>query len=449
MKEGKELKPRPTLEQIQKELSGTFVAIGVLLNECFYQDSGNKLIGETLKYPGKNPLTVVDLNKTMIGRYLPIYYAYAYEGRAIPNYENELDPSGDNNLERLADFAWIFHSDASYFDLCLDVAGLDVQTDAGYLQDMIERVRARRSLDEGDSLSISELALLADMSERSVKNALTAEGSGRLNADKNGSVENTEARRWLEGRRGFVPTQKKEFPESLDEHPDQLDVLEIPPFIRYRIEKRFARHLFDRIALNDVSSPNYDGVYKNEYPEIIERVAKEAGLAEESIQAALQQPIRIRPQDCQGIAKAILVDPIWFTTQVMRALFPVQTDMLLNPSHYSIEMPTLQLEGNAVEIILSEAMINHGYLDMPAHAKALFPEDCFGTRIKGDVGHFVELHYGGRIEQTDIRIKSEQTISPRKRFNAWYQKELSARPGDRIRLTRTGERTYELTHLPK
>ena len=102
-----------------------------------------------------------------------------------------------------------------------------------------------------------------------------------------------------------------------------------------------------------------------------------------------------------------------------------------------------------MEIILSEAMIKHGYLDIPGHAKALFPKDCFGTRARGDTGKPVELRYGGRVEQTDIRIKSEQTVSPRKRFNAWYQKELSARAGDRIRLTRVGDRAYELTHLPK
>jgi hypothetical protein len=94
-------------------------------------------------------------------------------------------------------------------------------------------------------------------------------------------------------------------------------------------------------------------------------------------------------------------------------------------------------------------MIEHGYLDLPMHAKTLFPEDSFGTRTKGDTGTPIELRYGGHAEQTDIRIKSEQTISPRKRFTAWFQKELSAAPGDRIRVTRTADRAYELTHLPK
>jgi hypothetical protein len=447
MKNNKEDRQRPALEQIQKELQGTFAAIGVLLNESFYPKSGDKLIGVSWEYGSKDGLNAINLSRTVIGRYLPIYYTYAYDGRVIPGYEDELDESGEN-MERLADFALIFRSDSAYFDLCLDVAGLDVETDVGHLQDMIDRLRARRTLDEGSFMSISELALLADMSERSVRNALIMEGTGRLNADKSGDIENAEARRWLEGRRGFVPTQKKEFPKNLDECPDQLDVLEIPPFVQDRIIKRFAQNELDKIALETASSPHYDGVYQ-EYPEIIQKVAKAAGLAEESIRGALQQPLRISPQDCQGIAKAILVDPVWFTMQVMRALFPTQMDMLLNPFHYSEEISTLQLEGNSVEIILSEAMIKHGYLDIPAYAKALFPKDCFGTRTRGDTGADIVLHYGEHVEQTDIRIKSEQTISPRKRFNAWYQKELSARPGDRIRLRRVDDRAYELTHLPK
>ncbi|MBA2659788.1 MAG: hypothetical protein H0U72_09685 [Nitrosospira sp.] len=446
MKDSKEFKPRPTLVQIENELRGTFVAVGVLLDECFYRGSGSKLIGVPLEHR-EQAISAVDLNKTTIGRYLPIYYRYAYEGKVVPGYEDEINESGDN-MERLADFARIFQSDSSYFDLCLDVASLDVETDIGHLSDMIDRLRARHDLDDGSSMSILDLALLADMSDRSVRNAVTVEGPGRLLVDNKGMVENAEARRWLSGRRGFVPTQKKEFPESLDEYPDQLDALEIPPFVHQRLAKRFAPHEIDMALLDSVSSPNYDGAY-TEYPEVVQRAAKEAGLPEQSIQAALQQPIRIRPQDCPGIAKAISVDTVWFTTQVMSALFPTQTDMLLNPSHYLNDMPTLKLEGNTVEVILSEAMIQHGYLDLPAHAKELFPTDCFGTRTKGDTGKFIELHYSGRVEQTDIRVKSEQTISPRKRFNAWYQKELRAQPGDRIRLSRKADRVYELTYLPK
>lgn len=451
MKEAKEVRQKPTLKQIQRELKGTFAAIGVLLNECFYRDSGSNLLGISEEHVKENRLRgameEVNLDKTVIGRYLPIYYTYAYEGRVIPGYENEVQ-NWDTNIELLSDFMHIFASDWSYFDLCLDVVGIDNQTDVGYLRDMIDRVRARNALDNGDSLDISDLAILAEMNERSVKNALTTDGHSRLVADKNGKVENTEARRWLKDRRGFIPTSKQEFPENLSETPDQLDALEIPAFVRYRIAKRFEKNFLVNVALEMASSPTYDQAFL-EYSDLISQVAEEAGLTPQTIQDAMQQPLRIKPEDCVAIAKVILVDPVWLTMQVLRALFPTPMDMVLNPSHYSSKSVSAEIEGNSVDVILSKAMIDHGYLDIPSHVKSIFPEDCFGTRKKDNTGKTVELFYGGRVEETDIRIKSENTISPRKRFNAWFQKELAAAPGDRIRITRTSERTYELTHVPK
>ena len=303
----KEDRQRPSLEQVQKELQGTFTAIGVLLNESFYPGSGDKLIGVPLGYGSNEGLLAVDLSRTVIGRYLPIYYTYAYDGRVIPRYEDELDESGEN-MERLADFAWIFRSDSAYFDLCLDVAGLDIETDVGHLQDMIDRLRARRSLDAGSYMSIGELAVLADMSERSVRNALAVEGTGRLNADKSGNVENAEARRWLQGRRGFVPTRKKEFPGNLDECPDQLDALEIPPFVQDRLIKRFAQNELDKIVLETASSPHYDRVNK-EYPEIIQKAAKAAGLGEESIRAPCNSPSASDRKIVKGLRKQFRSTP--------------------------------------------------------------------------------------------------------------------------------------------
>lgn len=448
LKYSKEVKPRPTLEQVQQELRGTFVAVGALLNETFYPGSGSSLIGVPITFRGADAIATVNLEQTVIGRNLPIYYAYAYDGVLVPGYEREVEQDANEMIERLTDFMLIFHTDSSYFDLCLDVAGLDVSTDCGHLDDMIARLSARRSLDDGSLVAISEIALLADMAERSVKNAANADGAARLAVDKNGMAENNEARRWLSGRRGFVPTQRKSFPANLEECPDQLNALEIPSFVHNRISLRFAKDFCDHLGLEVAMSPGGTQAYE-EYPETIQLAAKEAGLSPETIHAAMHQPLRINPEDCAALAKALAVDPVWFTMQVMTGLFPTQMDMLLNPSHYNPTADAVQIEGNSVEIILTEAMIKHGYLDLPTHAKSLFPDDCFGTRNTGDTGKCVELHYGDHVEATDIRIKSEQTVSPRKRFSAWYQKELSATAGDRIRITRTAERSYQLIHLPK
>lgn len=60
-------------------------------------------------------------------------------------------------------------------------------------------------------LSIKEIALLADMDERSVRNASNPKTPGALKTVQIGKrtmVEPEEAKRWLSGRKGYVPLQK-------------------------------------------------------------------------------------------------------------------------------------------------------------------------------------------------------------------------------------------------
>lgn len=59
-------------------------------------------------------------------------------------------------------------------------------------------------------LSLSEIAVLADMDERSVRNAASSKNPDALKTvtiNKRTMIAITEARRWLAGRKGFVPTQ--------------------------------------------------------------------------------------------------------------------------------------------------------------------------------------------------------------------------------------------------
>ncbi len=100
-------------------------------------------------------------------------------------------------------------------------------------------------------------------------------------------------------------------------------------------------------------------------------------------------------------------------------------------------------------MILTEAMIKHGYLDIPSYAKGMFPSDCFGGRAGNDKGSSITLKYGDMEVETDVRVKSENTISPRKRFTSWFEKGIAAKGGDRIRVTRLEDRVFEMTHLTK
>ncbi len=84
------------------------------------------------------------------------------------------------------------------------------------IEDTVHAAHARAAIDGIDngltaSLSVRQLALLADMTEGAVRNAMTQSGEARLAAilgEKPVRFEIEEARRWLEGRRGYRATPK-------------------------------------------------------------------------------------------------------------------------------------------------------------------------------------------------------------------------------------------------
>ena len=99
-----------------------------------------------------------------------------------------------------------------------------------------------------------------------------------------------------------------------------------------------------------------------------------------------------------------------------------------------------------IEVELTDAMIKNGYLDFPISARSSFPGNALGIRSADDHGVPVELHFGGRTVHSDIRLKSGAALSPRARFTRWFRT-WQASPGDRIRVSRLDERTYELSYL--
>lgn len=89
----------------------------------------------------------------------------------------------------------------------------DFMSENGACRIVADAALARSNLDEGEpELTTRELALLADMTEGAVRNALADKGENGLRAipgRKNPVVvERAEALRWLEGRRGFVPSPR-------------------------------------------------------------------------------------------------------------------------------------------------------------------------------------------------------------------------------------------------
>jgi hypothetical protein len=238
-----------------------------------------------------------DVRQSPIGQDVPVYHEYAFEARmprgcGIANWGNEV---GFKTLEE-------------------SIAG---QTEdgsnsaSGPVYEMVQLVKARLALDNGDRLSIKQIALLARMTEKSVSNALHADGDNRLKgaaANKVDTlVENHEALCWLRGRRSFRETT---FPEFDGEQPETLSHAEISKYIHDRVYSL------------------YGGEEAKDYPDI---AIAQLGWEDDTqrLYDIFVNTSAIHPMDCEALASLIKVDAAWFTEQVMRALFPRQMELSL------------------------------------------------------------------------------------------------------------------------
>ena len=434
-----------SIDSLEQELAALFLGLALVADECISSGAGSRMLGLPEDQWQARLFGRGHIRSTRIGRLLPVWFKYAYHGVVAAGFEPDYWEQADGALERLGDFLGLLRIDDGYFEDCLLTVGADIgpgKAIQGHLSDLVRRVHARLALDQGATLDIEALALLADMNERSVRNAVSLDGDARLVLGDDSKASNEEAVRWLNGRRGFVATKRRELPREAEQLPAALDDIEIPGFLESRLKA-----LWDR--------PDYqDGVVADAtgQPAWLVRAAREAGLRPERLDAATQLPFDIHPHECEGLAKAARLDPVWFTYQVMTALFPKEIDMLLNTMNWRADEAPGKSEPppEAVTVELTAAMLAHGYIDLPAWSKQLFPADCFGTREEGgEAAGRVELRYGSHHAETDIRVKSAKTISPRRRFTAWLNSELGAQPGDRIRVERAAERVFTLTHLSK
>ena len=104
-------------------------------------------------------------------------------------------------------------------------------------------------------LTLAEVALLANMDERSVRNAANPKLPDPLKTEQVGKrslVSPEEARRWLAGRKGFVPTKECEGP--IAQRPPEYD-LELTPELVEALEReaKKAGLSFNAYAYSDPS----------------------------------------------------------------------------------------------------------------------------------------------------------------------------------------------------
>ena len=186
-----------TLEEVVEEL--VFIANGIA--EAIMEGFGKNFYLAALNYPlqsyadnddtGCREFTVNDLKDSPLCYDISCAYDYALGLRYgdINNPEDFLDGMGGFTF-----FA---------------------QSVIGYIEDskykfLYDLTSARATLDNGDYLNLKELALLASVDERTVRNVASSKDANRLNTKKSGGstiIENEEAKRWLSSRPDFKPTQ--------------------------------------------------------------------------------------------------------------------------------------------------------------------------------------------------------------------------------------------------
>jgi hypothetical protein len=99
------------------------------------------------------------------------------------------------------------------------------------------------------------------------------------------------------------------------------------------------------------------------------------------------------------------------------------------------------------EIILIQSSIDNGRIYFPINDAKFFPADSLADRASdGHKGESILFRAGGFEIESDVRISSGQRVSPRKTFAA-FLKSVSALAGDKLRVTRDGDREYTVEHI--
>lgn len=312
----------PTRDEVRLELQARLLADALRLGTLYGPEKVARMVGKTVPspalvapslggYPGQLTLENFDLDKLQVGQLAMAMYEYAFEFRhpagMLPDvFKEEIEALEDFAFEFTSETFWLYMRDTFHTGNAGDAEWKAVPA-------LLDHTLARLNLDLGDSLNVKQLALLARMTDRAVKNATSASGEQKLNVTSRTIgqntlefVENKEARRWLSGRRGFVETKFQNVTERPGEHPKRItSLLELGQYLNARW------HGLNKTPESIVEELDWD-TSKTEY-----------------VNNIMAEPHNIDPRDCESLAKSLLVSASWFTEQVMRLLFPRQIALIL------------------------------------------------------------------------------------------------------------------------
>ena len=170
---------------------------------------------------------------------------------------------------------------------------------------IIKTAHARTQIHRHGSAFFEDLALLADMSVASVKNAQYTKGEDRLVVGEDGTIAAEDAWRWLQGRRNFTPTR------FYDSRFSTLEpVKELKSFDELRNMLR-GRSRAMQISAQQISEA-FEGALS------VEVVEREFGGEFYRVYSPDQEfDIRdfsnaLKPVVCANLAKLLKLDPSWF-----------------------------------------------------------------------------------------------------------------------------------------
>jgi hypothetical protein len=327
-----------TRQSVRLEFAGRVLADLLRMNTVLGPQAAHRALGiavpavpsrfeATLNNPAfMISLDDINIDQLHMGRFVMAMYDYAYEHRypvGVPMYEfkAEMEHVEDFVVDLESEIINLFMGDPSHMG-----EAADAEWEA--LPNLYAATYARLNLDMGESMFISDIAILANMAEKSVRNAATTLGENKLSIksipgiDTCDFVDNDEARRWLSSRRGFVPTHFGSMTAELDQHPESLNSLfELGSYI----DERWT-------ALNKT-------------PETVHKELSWNPSKFDYLNAITGNPHQIDPKDCADLARSLQISESWLTSQVMRNLFPHQVELLLQREQ---QMETVTLQARVV-----------------------------------------------------------------------------------------------------
>ena len=139
-------------------------------------------------------------------------YRYAYEGKVPDDDETFIFSLLQINIPNI-----------------LGLLDTDSDEFSDHIFEVVNTAWARRSLDGGHGLSIKDVALLANIDERTVRNAVSAKELDSLKQDKKVNIDNKSASKWLSSRKGFIPTKSPK--ENISEIDDVESTIELRAYL--------------------------------------------------------------------------------------------------------------------------------------------------------------------------------------------------------------------------